>query len=388
MMIWGGRLVTFMTNSLVLIGYTLLYTWMAQQQEKTAGRTIWYRNISLFALTAAFLALFHFDSIFNMAQLGYLRGFGWNYINFQIATLLFALLDGDRRALVVGLFSIIAVWFWWLPNVPLWSIYAIGGLVLMLIASRFGPIIGSHRYLYYPFTMIFAAPFFAANYVSLRGINVGWPWQILSMLSLAGLLWTVHYRNEKLERRSKRLTKEARTDALTQLSNFRVFNEDLQAAYERLQANGTPYAMFTFDIDHFKKVNDKYGHLVGNTVLKQVAACLRSITAQLGYQCRCYRTGGEEFSFILFDYSSDFGHDAKIAAKVKERISQLAFLTDTDNPFHVTISIGQDRVTPNDHNYLDLYNRADKYLYNAKRAGRNTMTIRGLTLSNERSKPY
>lgn len=388
MIIWGGRVVTFITNSLVLVGYALLYTTLVSRQEKGDERPPWFYDTALVTLTIGFLALFHFASVFGMAQAGYIEGFGWIYINFQIATLLFALLASRRKPILLGLLAVIITWYWWLPRVPMWPLYGTISLILMNLASFYGKSIGKRREWYYPFSLAFAAPFLVANYDSVNGIDVGWPWQIATFILLAGMLWAVQYQYKRLRQHEDSLAKEVRIDELTQLNNFRVFNEDLQMAYNQMQMDGTMYSMFTFDIDHFKRINDQYGHLVGNMVLEQVSRRLVQVTQALAHDSRCYRTGGEEFTFIVFNVQSNFARASEIATEVKDALSQLRFTTDHDEEFGITISIGQDRVLKEDQNYLDLYNRADKYLYNSKRYGRNTITIRGITLSDNRNKPY
>lgn len=376
---WYIRIVTFITNSLVLVGFAMLVDWILHVKMSSA-RNRKLRTTYVLALTVIFLALFHTASILSIMQQHNFQGYGWTYINFQIGTVMYTLLSSRRVATTYSLATLILVWYWWLPNVPHWLPFYLTSLVLMWICQRYGTQISANALIYYPFSLLFATPFLLVNIYSLHGIDVGWPFQIATYLLITFYLWVVHYLAKRQRRHQATLVAEARIDELTQLNNFRVFNEDLLAAYDHMQTGAKPYALYTFDIDHFKHVNDKYGHLVGNLVLEQVARRLTIITDNLEYPVRTYRTGGEEFSFILFDVKADFQRASTISQLVHDELSKIVFTTDKGESFGITISLGEDRALKEDRNYLDVYNRADKYLYSSKRNGRNIVTVRGITL--------
>lgn len=111
-------------------------------------------------------------------------------------------------------------------------------------------------------------------------------------------------------------------------------------------------------------------------MLEQVSARLNDILAQLPYHFKTYRTGGEEFSFILFDTTQVTEHPTQIANLVRDELSQLKFTMPPDQKFNITISLGQDHVLPDDRNYMDIYSRADERLYQSKHRGRNTICVR------------
>jgi diguanylate cyclase (GGDEF)-like protein len=117
------------------------------------------------------------------------------------------------------------------------------------------------------------------------------------------------------------------------------------------------------DIDHFKVVNDTYGHLTGDDVIRTVAARL---AAQLRATDLVGRYGGEEFAAVL--------QDAELGSALPERlrasIADLPIETQS-GPLAVTVSIGVSRLQPGDASLKDLLARADEALYEAKRSGRN-----------------
>ena len=87
---WGLRITTFLTNTLVLVGYALLYEWLLQAKFQS-DQPKRLRQVYLAGMTIGFLLLFHFASIFSMAAAHNAIGVGWTYLNFQIATMMYAL---------------------------------------------------------------------------------------------------------------------------------------------------------------------------------------------------------------------------------------------------------------------------------------------------------
>lgn len=177
-------------------------------------------------------------------------------------------------------------------------------------------------------------------------------------------------RTEQLASKAAELEKLSITDALTGLYNRRHLTAELHQEWERHVRNGTRFAVLLFDADHFKSVNDRYGHPVGDEVLRQIGLCLREKIRGIDLAARY---GGEEFAVLLP------GIDASHALVVAERIRLgLAALTiDTElGPLQFTVSIGiSDSETPGLHDADSLLQRADQALYQAKQSGRNRSII-------------
>ncbi len=151
------------------------------------------------------------------------------------------------------------------------------------------------------------------------------------------------------------------TDELTGADNRRAFNTKLHTNIGRAKRYNEPLSLLLLDIDHFKKVNDSYGHDVGDMVLKSLVCAL---TESIRQEDIVARWGGEEFSILL----PQTGKDAALqqAERLRIKISDYDFPTVS----HITVSIGctelQVQDTPS-----SLIKRADKALYQAKEAGRN-----------------
>jgi diguanylate cyclase (GGDEF)-like protein len=377
MISWGLRITTFITNSAVLVAYAFLYSWLLHTDKE---QIVKYRSFLLGTLSWAALLLFHFASVLSMADAKNPTGFGWNYMNLQLCVILFALIGRPPRHVVISLIVLLTIWYWWMPRVGIWIPLELATIALMCLFYHFSKPILHHLYLFFPFSYLFALPFYVANLISLDGIDVGWAWLLFNYAILTAILWIMQKKLRENREHQAMLVEEASIDELTQLHNFRVFDDDLQNDYRRMQVTGKKFALYTFDIDHLKHVNDQYGHLVGNDVLHAVAKRLTELSENFPYETRCYRTGGEEFTLIMTDITENFGIAVETAKLIQNEIHKLHFTAPTGEEFQIAISLGQDRSLADDQNYLDVYNRADKYLYSSKNKGRDRITVRGITI--------
>jgi diguanylate cyclase (GGDEF)-like protein len=155
-----------------------------------------------------------------------------------------------------------------------------------------------------------------------------------------------------------KLTSEAQTDALTGLSNRRVLDSSL----ERLESEHTPFAAVAVDIDHFKAVNDNFGHDVGDKVLRRLGELMRLNTRDNDVVCR---VGGEEFLILLPNSSPE------VALRVCERLRQQVESALIENAGHITISLGVAHWPQSSSSVDEVLKLADKMLYTAKLTGRN-----------------
>lgn len=172
--------------------------------------------------------------------------------------------------------------------------------------------------------------------------------------------------NHELGETNQRLQEMAITDALTGLLNRRRFVEMLEREFERSRRQGTPLALVMFDVDHFKAVNDTYGHTFGDRVLMAVADVLR-IEARLPDVVARY--GGEEFLVLMPDTSPA---DALAAAERLRRSIAARVVSDGEQGISVTVSAGISTPDPHGSGGPEwLLRTADVALYAAKGDGRN-----------------
>jgi diguanylate cyclase (GGDEF)-like protein len=169
-------------------------------------------------------------------------------------------------------------------------------------------------------------------------------------------------------------------DPLTGLSNRRHFNHLLNREIESVARSGETVLLLMLDIDHFKKVNDTYGHHAGDLVLQAVSKCLETCVRPMD---TVSRFGGEEFAAILPNCPATFG--PVVAERIREAVAGLAITVSPSETIHVTISIGGAYAPEWVRSTIELWTeRADEQLYHAKSSGRNCVFIeeqRGVAVS-------
>lgn len=168
---------------------------------------------------------------------------------------------------------------------------------------------------------------------------------------------------QALEAANQELIHIAMTDALTGCYNRRYFMNTADMELSRMKRHGYPVVVAIADIDHFKKVNDTYGHDVGDKVISAVAKCCDQT---IRYEDTMGRLGGEEFAILLPVADSDGA--LTVLDRFREAVSALRF---DDDGMGVTISIGLTELSENDISIDAALKRADTALYQAKKAGRN-----------------
>lgn len=161
----------------------------------------------------------------------------------------------------------------------------------------------------------------------------------------------------------------AHTDSLTGLNNRRRFFELAQHEFKRWERHPTPLAVIMLDIDHFKSVNDTYGHAIGDLALQTVARRCKQAVRNIDI---LGRYGGEEFVSILL--GTDLHGARGVAERLRQCVGNLPIETE-NGPLTVTISIGIAELTPDCHDLDLLLRRADQALYMAKQAGRNRVEV-------------
>jgi len=163
---------------------------------------------------------------------------------------------------------------------------------------------------------------------------------------------------------------QARIDSLTRLWNQGTIKQILHRAFQRHLLNLTPLSVLMIDADHFKKVNDTYGHTVGDKVLQNIASALRQA---LRPQDAIGRYGGEEFLIILDDCEPR--QAAELAKRILNRVRNLSF-TDVAPDLKVTLSIGIAGSSARGlESETDLMDLADQALYRAKNNGRDQICL-------------
>ncbi|MBX3022704.1 MAG: GGDEF domain-containing protein [Bdellovibrionales bacterium] len=161
----------------------------------------------------------------------------------------------------------------------------------------------------------------------------------------------------------------ARVDHLTQAYNRKTFDEYVQQHHKLFHAAETPVTLMLVDIDHFKKINDTFGHQVGDFVLKELVGSLKSMFNREADLVA--RIGGEEFAILLPDYQA--AQAMKKAEEVLARVRAEAYVHE-EREIRFTVSIGVAQLARNEAPEAWI-KRADLALYNSKNTGRNKSTL-------------
>jgi len=228
--------------------------------------------------------------------------------------------------------------------------------VLMILAGDW--MVVTERMVYAP---LLTTPMFI-------GLDLGWWWSLwlrvvftASVLPFSAILFFAFH---ALGRQRRELESLIRTDVLTGLANRREFMNQLEIESHRHARSGQTFCLVACDIDHFKKVNDSWGHPAGDAVLAQLGRIMQSTTRE--QIDTAARIGGEEFMLIL--PNTDMGGALRVAQKISDSLRAHVFQSEGAS-FGVTQSIGITEVHGGDGEHA--LRVADQNLYAAKRAGRD-----------------
>lgn len=187
---------------------------------------------------------------------------------------------------------------------------------------------------------------------------------LLVLLAAFIALWA--YRTKRMQLSLRRM---AETDALTGICNRHHFNLRAQRLLGQCERSGEEVALVMFDLDHFKAINDRYGHGAGDWVLRKVAEVCTPLCRDIDV---FGRLGGEEFGVLLA------GHDLRSARRMADDMRMRLASIDTSDSgevFRVTASFGVTTSQFTGHDLSRLMSNADRMLYRAKRAGRNRVCV-------------
>ncbi|MDI9246031.1 diguanylate cyclase [Marinobacter sp. CHS3-4] len=182
----------------------------------------------------------------------------------------------------------------------------------------------------------------------------------------------VQERTQDLESLNERLQELSSTDALTGLKNRGYFDRIFKSMVVKAFRFGQPLSLLILDIDHFKKFNDTYGHLVGDDCLQMVAGCIGEYVTRT--QDLAARYGGEEFVVLLPETPEEGA--IRVAEKIRKKIEETGFRV-SDEILHLTVSVGICAGCPERADATkSMFAKADEALYEAKGAGRNRVISR------------
>ena len=221
------------------------------------------------------------------------------------------------------------------------------------------------------------APLLKADPVTKDLVSVYWVNSMIAFATpfLAMVFGFTYVLLRRWQIREKQIRALAVTDPLTGLDNRRALFDQFSYELARSRRSGNPVSVCVMDLDHFKQINDRYGHAIGDKVLLMVARVLRDCLRETD---RIGRIGGEEFMLLMPE--TDQQGAAKVIERCRQRLCGTPVVVEGEAPFHVSASFGVTCSGTGDTlGEEQLFTRADQALYQAKEAGRNRMAFWSLS---------
>jgi diguanylate cyclase (GGDEF)-like protein len=197
--------------------------------------------------------------------------------------------------------------------------------------------------------------------------------RVRTMLKKREVFRALEQANEELRRANEKMARLIQVDEKTGLWNYRHFNERLEDEFRRARRYGNRLTLVMLDIDHFKSVNDRFGHVAGDGVLREFGAIMGRTARQTDIIARY---GGEEFTILLPQTAAV--HGQRLADRIRRRSEAHDFASPGDpGPIRITVSAGVATYPINDRiqQAIDLVKAADAALYRAKAEGRNRTVV-------------
>ncbi len=368
---------SLLTNLIVAIGANSFFYWV--NSSTAVPFVIKYR--CRITLGGSFLFLFYLfvEAMNNTHLSGFSNGYHWTFLNMIIISMYAFNLQAVWHNQVL-LESVLMLLYLVLYAHQITAIGCIAYLTfvgVLFVAYRFSALATTRRYVNYGLLSLFAAAGITIIYqMDPSSAGDSWFWvRQISAIVIIGVV-VLEYNRLMLNSltRTKELAVEATVDGLTGLLNFSSFNRELEAKFKAYkELDGSAYSVFETDLDVFKRINDTYGHLAGNQVLRAVARELKSAVSDSDVPASVYRLGGEEFAVVaMADLTQKEAR--RLAMSFQRRLARLRF-PEIDEGLRITCSIGQAHVQKSDYSHHDVYRAADSNLYLSKQNGRNLITL-------------
>lgn len=367
-------LVVFIFTLLGGLGYTILFSLLENfSARRAAGRHTVGQFQQALPLVIAVSLLLIALRIMNKAANAQGMDEYWLLINLQLLIMMYTdlMIESFWAFIVLKIVDGITFADTGAMTIVVWIVFMVIGLALFFeshYAKSWSP----------DNPLLFALPplvIDAGFWLVIRlAYHTAWYLVIANFLAFT-LAMLVIFFNGRSQRSSEqvmaRLTHETQFDALSGVRNWAMFQTDLSQAYAKATLD-QPLGVMTFDLDHFKTINDEHGHLTGNAALKATARGLDAMLQRLDPNFHVYRTGGEEFAVILPNTTCTQARQIGLDMLTCMRNLTVATKSGT---LRLTASFGMTQAQVTDKDATTTFRRADHALYLAKNAGRNRLAI-------------
>lgn len=304
----------------------------------------------------------------------------WQFMNFQLIALIFCAYFLNIHVPFYYLYPLLVLYMFFNGSIGYWESWA-HSVALLCFYEALSHIRRRQRN-DHPFNLyIVLGVFFGGLLWFFMKVKFGFSWRtffeewiylaIFEMLLYSYVGMILRDSNLKVH-----LLEFANHDALTKTENYAAYVAEIRSLFSASFNNNLSLSMMMFDIDHFKKVNDTYGHLAGDKVLRHTADVVQTVIDENDPNVKLYRTGGEEFNVIFPSY--DLQATKPIVWQIFLALNHL----DVDlgdkagNSIPITVSVGVSMISKKDLEPNDLYSRVDGNLYHSKKNGRMQITAK------------
>lgn len=375
-MTWSyWRISPFVTSIFFILGvltlYWVLFNWI----------TSWFHarhiNIDDDTINAWHGVIYMLVFVFVMQLSVIGQANSWEFVNFHLIAVIFCAFFLNIRMPYYTLLPVVIVYMVFDQSIFFWESWSYAAVFVGFFWSlnylRLWVQKHAHSWVYYYGTV----GFFGGVLWGLIKVKYSLSWENTLqeygyLLIFAGLLYAYVNTLTQDSEIKLRLAQFASHDALTQTENFAAYTEHIKYLFDDSTANNLNLSMMMFDIDHFKHVNDTYGHLAGDRVLQEVSETVQTVLSENDPKVKLYRTGGEEFNVLFPGY--DLVSTRAIVRQIFAAVNHLV-VKYGDQEIAVSISVGVSTLHQADDSPVDFYNRVDQNLYFSKRHGRMRVTV-------------
>lgn len=375
-MTWSNwQVPPFVTSVFFVLGVLTLYwvtfNWIASWIH---NRRI---NLSDDVISTWYGVIYMLVFVFSIQTLVVGKSDSWQFMNFQLIAITFCAYFLNIYVPYYSFFPIVLVYMVFNQSLGYWQSWG-HAITLMLFFWTLNIIrVRFHNNSYaFPIYLLTTISFGGPLWVWMKWkFNFSWGtfWQEWIYLTIFEILLYMYVTMISNDSELKlRLAQFASHDALTKTENFAAYTDDIKYLFEDSNQNDQSLSMMMFDIDHFKNINDTYGHSVGDHVLRQVSSVVKTVLAANDTEIKFYRTGGEEFNIVFPGYDVD--ETRVVVNQVFAAVNNMEVKSNNDS-IRISISVGVSEMCPDDKSPIDFYNRVDQNLYHSKRNGRMQVTF-------------
>lgn len=304
------------------------------------------------------------------------QSYSWEFMNFQLIAVVFCAYFLNIRIPYYYLFPIVLLFMIYNSSVGYWESWCHAITLILFYVTMNKGYLWSQKLKSPLFFYLGTGTFFGALLWYFMKLKFNFSWttylQELSYLVIFELLLYSYVRMLFRDDRLKaRLAEVASHDALTKALNFSAYETEIKYLFKNSKDNNLSFSMVMFDIDHFKRINDTYGHLAGDRVLQHTVDVVQTVLNANDSSVKLYRTGGEEFNVLFPNY--DLEGTEEIVEEIFTALNHLQVSVD-DKQIGMTVSMGVSQISNKDATPNDFYKRVDSNLYYSKKHGRMQIT--------------